>query len=80
MRRRHPWLHRAQTGLHLASEQMIYRVAAGEQRLVVALSLADQDRNEGPGAQDILVAGTLAAPPTAGGAGDPLRPTAGNPP
>ena len=31
LRRRHPWLHRAQTTmLHLANELMIYRVAAGE--------------------------------------------------
>ena len=68
LRRRHPWLHRAQTEmLHLASEQMIYRVAAGEQRLVVALSLADEEvRNEVPGAQDIL-----ACPGTLAGAGGP---------
>jgi hypothetical protein len=53
--------------LHLASEQMIYRVAAGEQRLVVALSLADEEvRNEVPGAQDIL-----AGPGTLAGAGGP---------
>jgi cyclomaltodextrinase len=68
LRRRHPWLHRAQTEmLHLASEQMIYRVAAGEQRLVVALNLADEEvRNEVPGAQDIL-----AGPGTLAGAGGP---------
>ena len=41
--------------LHLASEQMIYRVAAGEQRLLVALSLADEEvRNHVPGAREIL--------------------------
>jgi cyclomaltodextrinase / maltogenic alpha-amylase / neopullulanase len=63
LRRRHPWLHRAQTEmLHLASEQMIYRVAAGEQCLVVALSLADDEvRHEVPGARQILAGpGTLA--------------------
>jgi cyclomaltodextrinase len=68
LRRRHPWLHRAQTEmLHLASEQMIYRVAAGEQRLVVALSLADKEvRNEVPGLREIL-----AGPGTLAGAGGP---------
>ena len=64
MRRRHPWLYRAQTEmLHLAGEQMIYRVAApaadpgngGEQHLVVALSLADEEVRHGvPGAREIL--------------------------
>ena len=79
LRRRHPWLHRAQTEmLHLASEQMIYRVAAGEQRLVVALSLADQaGPHRGPGAREIL-----ACPGTLAGAGSPeaqvpCRPMAG---
>ena len=53
--------------LHLASEQMIYRVAAGEQRLLVALSLADEEvRNEVPGAREIL-----AGPGTLVGAGGP---------
>jgi cyclomaltodextrinase len=68
LRRRHPWLHRAQTEmLHLASEQMIYRVAAGEQHLVVALSLADEEvRYEVPQAREIL-----AGPGTLAGAGGP---------
>jgi cyclomaltodextrinase len=68
LRRRHPWLHRAQTEmLHLASEQMIYRVAAGEQHLVVALSLADEEVcDEVPGAREIL-----AGPGTLAGAGSP---------
>ena len=68
LRRRHPWLHRAQTTmLHLASEQMVYRVAAGEQSLVVALSLADGEaRAEVPGAREIL-----AGPGTLAGSGEP---------
>jgi cyclomaltodextrinase len=68
LRRRHPWLHRARTEmLHLASEQMIYRVAAGEQHLLVALSLAGEEiRSEVPGAREIL-----AGPGTLAGAGSP---------
>jgi cyclomaltodextrinase / maltogenic alpha-amylase / neopullulanase len=75
LRRRHPWLHRAQTTmLHLANEQMIYRVAAGgaagdpgEQSLVVVLSLADQEvRADVPGARE-----NLAGPGTLAGAGGP---------
>ena len=68
LRRRHAWLHRAKTEmLHLASEQMIYRVAAGEESLVVALSLADGEvRAEVPG-----VGAVLAGPGTLAGAGGP---------
>jgi cyclomaltodextrinase len=75
LRRRHPWLHRAQTTmLHLASEQMIYRVtapageaAAGGPSLLVALSLADQEVREAvPGARE-----GLAGPGTLAGAGGP---------
>ena len=75
LRRRHPWLHRAQTTmLHLANEQMIYRVAAGGaagdpggQSLVVVLSLADQEvRADVPGARE-----NLAGPGTLAGAGGP---------
>jgi cyclomaltodextrinase len=68
LRRRHPWLHRARTTmLHLENEQMIYRVAEGEQSLVVALSLEDQEvRAEVPGARE-----TLAGPGTLAGAGGP---------
>jgi cyclomaltodextrinase len=44
MRRRHPWLHRATTTqVELANEQFVYRVAAGEAALLVALNLADED-------------------------------------
>jgi cyclomaltodextrinase len=43
LRRRHPWLHTARTQvLELAGQQFVYAAAsAGEQRLVVALNLAD---------------------------------------
>jgi cyclomaltodextrinase len=72
LRRRHLWLHRAQTEtLQLADEQMIYRVTApaaetgdgGGQRLVVALSLADEEvRGEVPEAREVLAGpGRLAA-------------------
>jgi cyclomaltodextrinase / maltogenic alpha-amylase / neopullulanase len=56
LRRRHPWLYRAQTEmLQLASEQMTYRVAAGGESLVVALSLADEEVRAGvPGAREVL--------------------------
>jgi cyclomaltodextrinase / maltogenic alpha-amylase / neopullulanase len=56
LRRRHPWLYRAQTEmLQLASEQMTYRVAAGGESLVVALSLADEEVRGGvPGAREVL--------------------------
>jgi cyclomaltodextrinase len=73
LRRRHPWLHRAQaTMLHLAGEQMIYRVAvpgadAAQESLVVALNLADQEVREAvPGARE-----GLAGPGTLAGAGGP---------
>jgi len=43
MRRRHPWLHRAQTHIEqLANEQLVYTVRLGDNALVVALNLADQ--------------------------------------
>ncbi|MBP2336597.1 cyclomaltodextrinase [Saccharothrix coeruleofusca] len=42
LRRRHPWLHRARTGvLHLTNAHLAFE-AAGEGRLVVALNLDDQ--------------------------------------
>ncbi len=42
LRRRNPWLHRAQTTqLHLTNEQFCYETRAEGQRLVVALNLAD---------------------------------------
>ena len=42
MRRRHPWLHRAQAHVeHLANEQLVYTVRSGQDSLVVALNLAD---------------------------------------
>lgn len=42
LRRRHPWLHRAQTTpIHLSNRQFIYESAAGGKRLVVALNLDD---------------------------------------
>ncbi len=85
LRRRHPWLHRAQTTmLDLAGERMIYRVTApageaaapgeaaggqpaGEQSLVVALSLAGQEvRAAVPGARE-----RLAGPGQLTGAGGP---------
>ena len=68
LRRRHPWLYRAQTEmLQLASEQMTYRVAAGEESLVVALSLADVEVTAGvPGAREVL-----AGPGKLGRAGGP---------
>ena len=76
LRRRHPWLHRAQTTmLHLASEQMIYRVTAPAAEaaegsgpsLLVALSLADQEVREAvPGARE-----GLAGPGALAGAGGP---------
>ncbi len=85
LRRRHPWLHRAQTTmLDLASERMIYRVTAaageagtaggaaggqraGEQSLLVALSLAGQQiRAAVPGARQ-----SLAGPGGLTGAGGP---------
>jgi cyclomaltodextrinase len=43
LRRRQPWLHRATTTtVHLANEALIYDVAAGADRLRVALNLADE--------------------------------------
>jgi cyclomaltodextrinase len=41
LRRRHRWLHRARTEqLHLTNEQLVYRTAAGDDALVVALNLS----------------------------------------
>jgi cyclomaltodextrinase len=70
LRRRHPWLHQAQTTtLHLAGEQMIYRAAApgAGESLMVALNLADQEvRHAVPGARE-----GLAGPGPLAGAGGP---------
>jgi cyclomaltodextrinase len=76
LRRRHPWLHRAQTTmLRLAAEQMIYRVSppagkaaeSGGPGLLVALNLADQEVREAvPGARE-----ELAGPGRLAGAGGP---------
>jgi cyclomaltodextrinase len=42
LRRRHSWLHRAQTErLELSNQQFVYRVHHGEQQLAVALNLDD---------------------------------------
>lgn len=42
LRRRHPWLHTARTSaLHLTNRQYVYRAAAGEDSLVVALNIDD---------------------------------------
>ncbi|WP_127782943.1 alpha-amylase family glycosyl hydrolase [Rhodococcus sp. X156] len=42
LRRRHPWLHRAQTDVvHLDNRQLVLRTAAGARSVVVALSLED---------------------------------------
>ncbi|MCU1431039.1 MAG: Alpha amylase [Actinotalea sp.] len=42
LRRRHPWLHRATTEvLTCTNDSLVYRVAAGGEALVVALSLGD---------------------------------------
>ena len=43
LRRRHPWLHTARsTQLHLANQQLVYRVEQAGQQLLVALNLADE--------------------------------------
>lgn len=62
LRRRHPWLHRAQTTtLQLTNTHLIFSVAAGEDRLVVALNLGDDpvDYELGPATSgnrtDVLV-------------------------
>jgi hypothetical protein len=53
--------------LQLAGEQMTYRVAAGGESLVVALSLAGEEVRAGvPGAREVL-----AGPGTLAGAGGP---------
>jgi cyclomaltodextrinase len=42
LRRRHPWLHRATTTtIELTNKRYVYEVAAGAERLVVALNLGD---------------------------------------
>jgi cyclomaltodextrinase / maltogenic alpha-amylase / neopullulanase len=44
LRRRYPWLYRARTGvIELTNEHLVYEVVDGEDRLVVALNLADSD-------------------------------------
>ncbi len=43
LRRRHRWLHRARTtSEHLTNSQLVYRTAAGDEALLVALNLADE--------------------------------------
>jgi len=67
LRRRHPWLHRARTEqVHLANEMFVYQVSAGEERLVVALSVADAAVSaDVPGAGKVLAgqAAVAAGPP-----------------
>ncbi|MCW2580459.1 MAG: Alpha amylase [Blastococcus sp.] len=61
LRRRHRWLHTGRTTtLHLTNEQLVYEVAGGAERLVVALSLG-----EGP----VEVPAPRAGAVLAGGAG-----------
>ena len=59
LRRRHPRLHQARTEpAQVASDQLVYRVAAGEQRLLVALNLADTGVSVPvPGAREYLAGG-----------------------
>ena len=59
LRRRHRWLHTARTApLHLANEQLVYEARAGEDRLVVALSVTDRPAElPAPGAGAGAVAG-----------------------
>jgi glycosidase len=46
VRRRHPWLHRATSEvLQLSNEVLVYRVADGDDALVVALNLSRGDRS-----------------------------------
>ena len=52
LRRRHPWLHRARTEvLTCSNTRLVYVVTAGDESLLVALSLEDQDVTvDAPGA------------------------------
>jgi cyclomaltodextrinase len=56
LRRRHSWLHTARTTVvHLSNEQLTYEVADGENRLLVALSLADAPAGSpAPKAREVL--------------------------
>jgi hypothetical protein len=57
--RRRPWLHQARTEpVQVTNEQLVYRVAAGEERLLVALNLADTGVSVPvPGARAYLAGG-----------------------
>ncbi|HEX3813881.1 MAG TPA: alpha-amylase family protein, partial [Mycobacteriales bacterium] len=56
LRRRHSWLHRARTTkLELSNTRLVYETAAGDNRLIVALSLEDDAANLAvPGATEVL--------------------------
>ncbi|MGM1064709.1 alpha-amylase family glycosyl hydrolase [Saccharothrix sp. Mg75] len=56
LRRRHRWLHAAAPEqVHVANEQLVYAVAGGGERLLVALNLADTpSRVPAPGVRDVL--------------------------
>jgi cyclomaltodextrinase len=63
LRRRHAWLHRAHSEvLECTNDRLLYRVAAGEEALLVALNLSDDDvALPAPGAGEVLAgAATLA--------------------
>ncbi|MFN3865367.1 MAG: alpha-amylase family glycosyl hydrolase [Demequina sp.] len=58
LRRRHPWLHRATTDvLQLSNEVLAYRVAAGNDSLVVALNLTPESQRVSTAGHDSVVAG-----------------------
>jgi len=64
LRRRHPWLHRARTRtVELTNEHLLYETSAGDDRLLVALNLADDeawlvDLPEGVIGEPAVLAGT----------------------
>jgi cyclomaltodextrinase len=69
LRRRHRWLHRARTTpLHVANSQLTYASSAGDERLLVALNLADAPVEQpAPHAREVLAGGgTPRRPGTAG--------------
>jgi cyclomaltodextrinase len=70
LRRRHAWLHRARfTQLHLANDQLSYRMEADGQELLIALNLADSPVDQPvPGARTVIAGSatlTAAGSPTA---------------
>lgn len=73
VRRRHPWLHRARSeALSTTNAQLVYRVAGGDEALVVALNADDAPVTlDAPGATAVEASGGGAA--TLHGSGDGAR-------